>query len=204
MPEESKRAVGDYAAHLKRADAARYWRFSPIENLHLTLKFIGEIPPARIDALCEATARATEDAKPFRLRVAGLGAFPPRTARPRALWLGLEEPDATDANDPTPALSQLQRKLEDECFRSGFPREEKTFHLHLTLARARRAAHGESPPRTLRPQELEQKIGRFAPIELAVQSLTIYRSELSPQGSRYTPVMGFALADLTDTNKRTN
>src|SRR5579883_2644607 len=180
LPEETKRAIGDYVAQLKRADAARYWRFSPVENLHLTLKFIGEIPPARVDALREATARAVEGSTSFRLRVGGLGAFPPRTARPRVLWLGLEEPDTTDANDPTPALARLQRKLEDECQRFGFAREAKTFHPHLTLARARHAGRGESQPRALRPQELEQQTGRFASIEFAVRALTIFRSELTP------------------------
>jgi 2'-5' RNA ligase len=98
------------------------------ENLHLTLKFLGDIPFTNVEKLSAAASIATTTASPFEVNVEGCGAFPPR-GQPRVLWIGID--------DPSGQLALLRTALEAECARAGFPRDERPFHPHLTIARIR-------------------------------------------------------------------
>src|SRR5258708_32040695 len=121
------------------------------QNIHLTLKFLGNIKSTQIPALTAALERAAKNIAPFTLTARGLGCFP-NTRRPNNIWVGLE------GNLQTAAL--LARRIEDECFALGFERDLHGFAPHLTLGRVKReasnserAAFGEiiknSPPTTL-------------------------------------------------------
>jgi 2'-5' RNA ligase len=150
------------------------------EKLHVTLKFLGDIEPARVETLSGAAARAVACVEPFELIIDEPGSFPPH-GQPRVLWLGIV--------DAKGRLAFMQSALETECAAVGFPRESRPFKPHLTLARLRSphgarelaAAHRETP---------------FEPQRFKVSELVLMRSELGPGGSRYTPLSRHRLAGV--------
>jgi 2'-5' RNA ligase len=143
------------------------------EKLHLTLKFLGELEPARIEALTRAAQRAAESVGKFELTLAEAGAFPPH-GNPRVLWLGLR--------DETKQLAALYARLEEECARENFPREARAFHPHITLARIR------IPNATARHLAKLHRETNFAPATFNVHELIVMHSQLGTGGSRYTPL----------------
>ena len=172
LPQEVRAHVAAHIEQLRDAapDVRASWERE--EKLHITLKFLGEIAPERVEALSEAAARAVEESEPFILAIEGAGAFPPR-GNPRTLWLGIR--------DSANALAHLHQRLEEECARAGFRREERPFHPHLTLARIR------APQGARELARLHQETD-FETAEFAVANLVVLRSELGPRGSRYTEV----------------
>lgn len=140
-------------------------RFVAPANLHLTLRFLGEAAPARLERFWEAVERAGRGVPAARVAVGPLGLFPERGA-PRVLWLALPLP---------PALVELQRESERAAVRAGFAPEGREFRSHLTLGRWR----ASSPRPALPAAELG---------EAALGRITLFRSELRPQGSLYTPI----------------
>jgi len=173
LPEELRTRAAAHIATLCKAappDARVSWQRA--ENLHLTVKFLGEIAQNRIAYLSEASSRAAKQSQPFNLTIEGAGSFPPR-GLPRVLWLGI-----LDSSD---ALAQLQKHLEKECSIEGFTREERSFSPHLTIARIR-------APQGARSIAASHQAAGFEAIEIPVRELTVMRSELGPGGSRYTAI----------------
>jgi RNA 2',3'-cyclic 3'-phosphodiesterase len=172
LPLEVRRRAAEHAAHLRERthDVRASWPRA--ENLHLTLKFIGQIERSRVEELSNAATRAVQNTRPFNLIIEGAGAFPTR-GLPRIIWLGIK--------DSSDELARLQSNLEAECANIDFPREERPFHPHLTLARIR-ASHGA---REL--AQLHRETG-FEAMEFTVTELVVMRSELGPGGSRYTEI----------------
>jgi 2'-5' RNA ligase len=172
LPSEVRARAAEHAARLRERTSEVRASWPRAENLHLTLKFLGEIERSRVEELSNAADRAVQNTRPFNLIIEGAGAFPPRGA-PRVIWLGIK--------DSSDELSRLQSNLEDECAKIGFPREERPFHPHLTLARIR-ASHGA---REL--ARLHRETG-FEAIDFPITELVVMRSELGPGGSRYTEI----------------
>ena len=172
LPAEVRARAAEHIARLRKAvpDVRASWERE--EKLHITLKFLGEVEAGRVEALSVAASRATGQARPFNLALAGAGAFPPR-GLPRILWLGI--------NDSSGALARLHGRLEDECAAAGFEREGRPFHPHLTLARMR------SPQGSRGLAQVHQETD-FEPMEFAVTELVVMRSELGEGGSRYTEI----------------
>jgi 2'-5' RNA ligase len=154
--------------------------WSRVENIHLTLKFFGDVEQSRISTISAAAARSVKDFAPFETLIAGAGAFP-RTTQPRVLWIGVD--------DPTRKLEELQQRFETECAAAGFAKEERAFRPHLTIARIRK------PEGARQLAEFNNDL-RFEPITLKVNELILFRSELSSQRSKYTPLVRYALACL--------
>jgi 2'-5' RNA ligase len=172
LPGEIRAAVAAHASRLRRdfPDARASW--ARPEGVHITLKFIGEVEAARVQALSRAASVAVETFSPFSLSIEEAGTFPPRGAA-RVLWLGVK--------DESGLLANLQRRLEQECEAAGFPREERAFNPHLTLARLR------TPKDALALCEAHRRTP-FGPYPFEVAELLVIRSELGPGGSRYTPL----------------
>jgi 2'-5' RNA ligase len=170
IPDRVKRRIGDLEQELRQSGAQVSW-VRP-ENIHLTIKFLGDVPVARIESVREALELAAAHVSPFTVEVAGAGCFPsPRS--PRVLWVGL--------GDTEGKLTELHRALESELARRGFPREAKKFSPHLTIGRVR------SPQNAA--QVAARLIGRgFEPDSFLVGEVILMRSELRPTGSVYTPV----------------
>jgi 2'-5' RNA ligase len=172
LPPQVRARAAEHAARLRERSTEVRASWPRTDNLHLTLKFLGEIAQARVGALSNAASRAAKSIQPFDLTLEGAGAFPPRGS-PRVLWLGI--------NDSSGGLVRLQSQLEDECEAEGFAREERPFHPHLTLARIR------APQGARELARLHRETG-FVAIEFPVTELVVMRSELGPGGSRYTEV----------------
>lgn len=160
-------------------------RWIPPGQIHLTLKFLGEIEEERIDAAKAATARAARTAEgdppgagPFRLTIEGLGAFPPHGGA-RVLWAGCGE--------GADALCSLAARVEAAFAGEGFPPEERPFSPHLTLARVKDPDAGRRLSRGLAslPREPFGALG--------VGTLVLYRSELSRSGAEHVELFRVAL-----------
>lgn len=148
------------------------------DQLHFTLKFLGEIPSPRVAAAREALRSACAGTPPFDLVLAGLGAFPPG-GPPRVVWAGCGEGHE--------ALEGLAAQVEAAMTGAGFPAEARPFAAHLTLGRVRdpRAARG------LRDHLARRAATPFG--RLRVGEVVLFRSRLSPAGPSYEPLESVSL-----------
>lgn len=173
MSPEIRRSLESVAAELKQRLKGVPVRWVPVENIHLTLKFLGDVSVNNIEVLKKILAREAARHSSFEISVGELGAFP-SSRRPRVLWVKVEAP---------PALANLQAGIENETARLGYPREERPFSPHLTLGRVARHAGSEDIRRIGETLEA-YKVGFLgaAPVRL----VNLYRSDLSPGGAVYT------------------
>jgi RNA 2',3'-cyclic 3'-phosphodiesterase len=158
------------------------------ESLHVTLKFIGERQENEIETI--KAALKTVQASAFDLNFRECGYFP--TARSaRVFWIGVES---------NGELASLAAAIDENLGRLGIPKEEHAFNAHLTLARssgsrAIRKDKGKSARRTF--EQLQQKLEALPTPELGtmkVHEFFLFRSQLSPHGSRYTKLERFVLS----------
>jgi len=138
------------------------------DNFHVTLKFLGGVEAARLDAIAAALADAARAAGPFDLGVGDLGAFPSRT-RPRVLWAGIDDGAAATAT----LASHVDRVLAP----LGFPPEGRVFSAHVTLGRVRSPRPNPCLAEALSGGEFGRQ---------RVDRLSLMRSELSQGGARYS------------------
>ena len=162
----------------KRLDSPRYdVRWVAARNIHLTLRFLGEISTDEVQAAAQAAARAAALTKPFRISLRGLGAFP-SSGSPRVVWVGVED---------CPSLQLLAEDLSRELLEARFPPPDHAFRPHLTLGRVKSPKGKEELKR-----ELQQNQG----VSLGQQDVAeflLIRSELRPAGPVYTPLNRFSL-----------
>ena len=149
-------------------------RWVPAEQIHLTLRFIGEVDRGRFDDIAEALAGI--DARGFPARVKGVGHFPPRGA-PRVLWAGIE-----DGAGPT----HLHGKIEAVLARLGVAPDRRKFHPHVTLARLRGAPLG-------RVRDFLAMHAGFASEPVAVSTFHLYSSLLGAGGAIHRIEASYAL-----------
>jgi 2'-5' RNA ligase len=153
-------------ADIKRGDA----KWVNPENIHLTLKFLGEIKDEQIVDVCKITGDVASRHKSFELDIESVGHFGGRSAR--VLWVG------TGQNREK--LVQLQQDLERQLDLAGWPREARKFSGHLTLCRIRNARAGVKLAKLAREYE-DFKLGTTP-----ADSVSVFQSELTPQGPIYT------------------
>ena len=172
LSDRVREQLADHVKRLREAvpDASASW--SRPENVHLTLKFFGNVPTQDVTRISVAATRVAQQFSSFQIRIGGTGVFP-RRSRPQVLWVGVE--------DSSNSLSDLQQRLEEEFAREGFAKEDRGFRPHLTIARLRRPEDA----RQLAEAHIQTK---FSFIEVPVNEFVLFRSELSPKGSRYTTI----------------
>ena len=170
IPAEIRERISEHSQQLHTAQPDVQASWTKPDNIHLTLKFFGNISQQQVLQVSVAASRTVEGFEPFQLRIDGAGAFPERGPA-RVLWIGI--------NDSKGQLAALQRKFDDECQREGFEREARAFNPHLTVARLR-------SPRGARALADKHKQIRFEPADIEVNRLVVFRSQLSPKGSRYS------------------
>lgn len=148
------------------------WVVEP--NLHITLRFLGEVGEDLLPALRDLGGSVASETVPFELSLDRLGAFP-SPGRARVLWVG-------PTKDSAP-FAILAQRIEEDVGVLGFPPERKSAHSHVTLARLRI------------PQDLAAVVEGTAlpPLRARVDALTLMRSELRPQGPLYTAVARWSL-----------
>jgi 2'-5' RNA ligase len=171
IPQSVQEAMERLSLELRKAGAAVTW-VKP-GRMHLTLKFLGNVPPEKIDEISKAMAGAATQSPPFALRPEGCGAFP-GMKNMRVVWVGLQ-------GDLDP-LKRLQQRVEEAMESLGFEREERSFKPHLTLGRVK----GRKNMEALQQAVLSQR--DFALEAFDVFELVLYKSELRPEGAHYTPL----------------
>jgi 2'-5' RNA ligase len=173
LEDEIKEQLDGITQSLKRRNEARV-SWVKRENLHVTIKFLGEIAPERVEELRLAAEVASEGIGPFELELDLLGAFP-HPERPRVIWAG--------SSSPPEELLRLHEQLERELAPLGFPPEGKPYTPHITLGRVKernRAKIGR----------LGERMGKVEPFHFVAKAsgLTLMESRLSPSGATYTPI----------------
>jgi len=143
------------------------------KDLHLTLKFLGDVADENAPKAVEILRRCAEGVEPFELRVQGAGAFPNLT-RPRVLF--------ADAEDSPRTAHELARRLNREMTRAGVEREERGFRCHVTIGRVRKPS--PMPALAKRLEGLFDK--EFG--SMTVRQVVLMKSDLTPQGPVYTPI----------------
>jgi len=176
-----QRALAEIQARLQRDPSARAIRWVVPENIHITLKFLGDVEASHIPALERAVARVCQDFAPFTLTIAGAGAFP-NTRKPNVIWVG--------ARGQVDIAARLAEQIDAACATLGFAREVRAFTPHLTLGRVKRDA---SPTERQRIGALIEtaQIGDLG--ELRVERIAVMKSDLTPEGSVYTRLAECAL-----------
>jgi 2'-5' RNA ligase len=147
------------------------WRWITPNHMHLTLKFLGNVPDESVTSLLQALAYAAQGQTVFPLCARALGCFP-QPARARVLWVGLD--------DPSQALGRLHARLMAALTALGFPPEERPFHPHLTLARA------QSGARSSQLWSMLQKYHKRDFGEFLVTQVHLVQSELQRGGAQHT------------------
>jgi RNA 2',3'-cyclic 3'-phosphodiesterase len=170
LPLELRESITKHISCLREQfpDVRASW--SREENVHLTLKFVGDTPVKLVEDLSQAVAQSALAVPAFQLTIEGCGAFPSR-GTPRVLWVGIES--------PTGELGKLHHALERDCESKGFARERRPFHPHLTIARLRKPHGARQLAEVHRQTIFEKRV-------VSVNEVCVIRSELSPDGSRYT------------------
>ena len=144
------------------------------DGMHLTLKFLGNIPSAGVEPLLQCLNPVASVTSHFQLHLAGLGVFPNRR-KPRVLWAGV--------GGDLDALSQLQLKTEDAITTLGYPPEQRPFRPHITLGRPRRSVPDAQLSRI---GSVVSALASLSPVVWQVESVDVMQSELHPSGARYT------------------
>jgi RNA 2',3'-cyclic 3'-phosphodiesterase len=171
LPDALRPGLAQVQEELKRSRADVRW--VAVNNIHLTLKFFGNVPDEEIDTLAQAAREAAAETAPLQLQATVAGAFPSPHA-PRVVWLGL-------GGDLVP-LTQLFYRLEKAFAALGYPPETRAFNPHLTLGRVKSPANRE---------KLARLLAQTPPLDwppFTVKELILFQSVLSPQGSKYTPL----------------
>ncbi len=160
------------------------------ESLHITLKFIGEQTPERVEAIAERLRRVKGGE--FEIRSGGYGFFPTAKA-PRVFWIGIHA---------GPQLAELAGTIDMATAELGIPREDRPYSPHLTLARASAGRSSGSPkwrkgdaPNTTFAV-LEKRLAAMGELDfgkMTAREFILYQSQLSPGGSKYTKLQRFPL-----------
>jgi 2'-5' RNA ligase len=171
LPQEVKNFLGSLQEILKAGQADVKW-VSP-ENIHLTLKFLGERDKKKIEAVIKIIDEVCGKTPDFRLAFSSLGAFP-KKEYPRVVWVGLSEGEAE--------VRQIAERLENEICRLGIAKEKRPFSSHITLGRVR-SAHNRSQL-VERLNYLEKNFPQEKP-DCQAAKITLFKSTLTPSGPIY-------------------
>ena len=178
LPEELKAKISGIQEKLKAAGADVSW--TRPEGMHLTLKFFGEIEDKRIPKIEKALDAVVNGIPTFTLSVSGMGTFPDMR-RPRVIWIGLKEDGGN--------LLRLQKGVEEELKKTGFPSEDRRFTPHITLGRIRSNKNTDKLLRLIEEEKVEE-LGSFD-----VSEVHLIKSELKPAGAEYTELYSIILSN---------
>jgi len=173
LPEEAKKGLARLRRELER-DEHKFVKWVDPAGIHLTLKFLGNIPSKRVAEITEAIKKASQGISPFHLEISGLGAFP-SLRQARVFWVGV--------GGEMDQLSRLQQNIDSALAALGFAKEQRPFVPHLTLARIR---EGASPPERRSFGELVGSTVFEDKYPVEVEAVRLMRSQLTPAGAIYT------------------
>jgi 2'-5' RNA ligase len=149
------------------------------DNLHLTLKFLGDTKLKYVEGIKQNIKDCLKDKTPIRCYLNRIGCFPNEKSA-RVIWAGLD--------DENGQILDLAKRLENSLFEFGFKKEKRDFKNHVTICR---------PRQILDPNQLslliEEINKNIKPLEFTINKITFFESQLTPQGSIYTPLSSFSL-----------
>lgn len=173
-------AVRRYAESLKDELAAClsgiHW--TRRDNLHLTLKFLGDVPETELVGVCSAVQDAVCQQDPLEMECGGLGAFPDEQ-RPRTLWVGIRQGEE--------ALRTLQGLIDKNLTEYGFPPERRRFHGHLTIGRISRR-DGLAADQLAEVEDIIKREQDAEGVMMLVEEVITFSSFLNPEGRVYQPI----------------
>jgi len=173
LPEEVRGGLARLRNELKRNEH-KFVKWVNPDGLHLTLKFLGNIPSKRVTEIINAIEEVTQGVSAFHLEISGLGAFP-SLRQARVFWVGI--------GGEVDKLSKLQQNIDSALAVLGFAKEERPFVPHLTLARLR---PGASPLERRSFGELVDSTIFEDKYHIEVEAVSLMRSQLTPAGAVYT------------------
>ena len=176
IPSEVKSALAALQDDLRRAGADVSW--TRPENIHLTLRFLGEVDEKRVGEVEKVCVTSAAKFQPFTLRLNDTGVFP-NARQPRILWAGL-------AGEIEKAV-EMRERLNDGLALIGFEREEKDFRPHLTIGRVK-------SNRKIRELLSLADARRVPASSFLVTEIVLMKSELHPAGARYTAIAKVSLS----------
>lgn len=147
------------------------------DNIHLTLKFLGEVKDQRIAQLCEIVKKVADEHKRFELDIESVGHFGGRSAR--VLWVG--------TGNGNNELGQLANDLEQQLASAGWPKEKREYNGHMTLCRIK------NPKAGIKLGQISPDYKDFKVSTISVDSVIVYQSQLTPKGPIYTQLGSYKL-----------
>lgn len=181
LPQPIQEAIEKQTSRLRQAAGDGLVRWIPPQNIHLTLKFLGNIAASHMDFLKQLLHQTADSHQPFDVQIGGIGSFP-NSKLPRVLWAGVHAPAD---------LASLQKTIETGAARLGYEKEARPFSPHLTLGRVRQG---------IDPRDLQKISSALNGIQIGnigsarVDAVHLYKSELRPEGSVYTKLFSAPLS----------
>ncbi len=181
LPPEIQKEIARSTTILQEKLPKPLVRWVPVQNIHLTLQFLGDVSPSNLERLSGELRIDLGDHPSFEVLVGKAGAFP-SVRRARTLWIGLTAPSA---------LTTLQRTIQAVTARMGHPAEERAYSPHLTIGRVNQnASPGDLSKIQMAIQHSDVgDLGIFC-----VEAVHLYKSDLLPTGSVYTRLYSMPLA----------
>jgi 2'-5' RNA ligase len=181
-------ALANSTDSLRQALPRPLVRWVESKNVHLTILFLGDVSPSRLEQLADALRENASTHEPFDLSVRGLGAFPD-ARKARVIWIGLDAP---------PGFSTLVRGVQSTAAKLGFALEERPLSPHLTIGRVGQHATATDLQHVRTALEATSigLVGTFR-----VEALQVFKSELKPGGPVYTKLYSLPLGKPLDNNR---
>lgn len=173
LPQNVKNELTQLESELEKPDH-RFVKWVNPGAIHLTLKFLGNVPTKQIPEISNAIEQASKGIPPLHLQIASLGVFP-NINQPRVLWVGIK--------GETASLQGLQQKIDSSLVPLGFAEEKRPFTPHLTLARVR---EGTSLIDRKGFGELVMSTNFESKHPISVETINLIKSQLTPEGAIYT------------------
>lgn len=182
IPLDIRQNVEHATSNLRRGTGSLI-RWVAVENMHLTLKFLGDIPSPNVEMLTQMIQAEADSFHCFDIHLTGIGSFP-NPKRPRVIYIGIQAPAALEA---------FQRQLESATRRLGYNVEERAFAPHLTIGRVRQNISPDDQQKIRRALEAS-KIDSLGIAR--VNSVHFYKSDLKPTGPVYTKLFSAHLRKI--------
>lgn len=189
IPAELRHVIQQKTNSLRATLGVSSVRWVAAENIHLTLKFLGDVSPANVDVLTQLLRAEADIIPAFDMQIGGLGSFP-SLRRPRVLFIGIQAPALLEA---------LFRGIESACARLGYESETRGFSPHLTIGRMKQDVSASDQ------QKIRGALADFHIDSLGtarVDSVHLYKSELKPNGSVYTKLYSAQLKNQPQSTQR--
>jgi 2'-5' RNA ligase len=174
LSESIRSKLKGYLAQMQPVLGTRSIKWVAPENVHLTMKFLGETNPSRLQEVKDALKDVTSTTPAFSIEVGQFDCFPNRR-RPRVLWVGVQEAGS--------ALTKLHADLNNAYRRLNYEPDDRAFHPHLTIGRVHRKISRREV------EELSRKLNQIQVPDLGrqeVHEIVLYKSDLRPEGPIYT------------------